>query len=140
MNRSTLLLVAPLLLSLAVACDKSNQTDTTHTTGGTVPAGATPSSNDNTGLNARDNGSALTPFDQSNRQADLDTTQDIRKALIADDSLSADAKNVKIITNDGIVTLRGPVKDDGERARVELMARKAAETDRIVNELDAPAK
>ncbi len=142
MKRYLPLAVTPLLLVLAAGCNnKGSQSDTTQTTGGTVPAApATALPSDNTGVNARDTTGAMTPLDQGNQADDLQTTQEIRKALIDSDSLSADAKNVKIITNGGIVTLRGPVRSDAERATVEMMARKAAETDRIVNELDVEAK
>lgn len=82
---------------------------------------------DNTKKNARDRDSgAVTPMDQGNSAADLDMTQKIRQAVVADDSLSSNAKNVKIITRDGAVTLRGPVKDEAEKARVVSLARNIA--------------
>ena len=70
---------------------------------------ATPSQTapDNTGRNVRDRGGeTMTPGDQSNEKADLNLTQEIRKAIMADDSLSMNAKNVKIITANGVVTLQ----------------------------------
>ncbi len=71
---------------------------------------------DNTGRNVRDRNEATkTPGDQSENEADRTITQNIRKAITADDSLSTNAKNVKIITNDGTVTLRGTrQKREGE--------------------------
>jgi hypothetical protein len=66
--------------------------------------------NDNTGKNVRDRDSNnLTPLDQSESESDRTITQEIRKAVMADDSLSTNAKNIKIITINGVVTLRGPV-------------------------------
>src|ERR1700719_640799 len=66
---------------------------------------------DNSAQNQRDRDhQTLTPIDQSNKPADLETTRNIRQALVKDDRLSTEAKNVKIITVDGAVTLRGPVK------------------------------
>ena len=66
---------------------------------------------DNTARNVRDrDGTTLTPGDQSESKADLALTQRIRQAIVADDSLSTTAHNVKIITSDGVVTLRGPVQ------------------------------
>jgi osmotically-inducible protein OsmY len=66
---------------------------------------------DNTGVNERDRNSAHpTPMNQGNGEVDIDLTQRIRKAVMANDSLSFTAKNAKIITRDGRVTLRGPVK------------------------------
>src|SRR5262245_41669991 len=64
---------------------------------------------DNSGRNVRDRGDkTLTPMDQGGSEADRTITQDIRKAVVANDHFSTDAKNVKIITVDGVVTLRGP--------------------------------
>ena len=51
-------------------------------------------------------------------------TQQIRQDLMKDKSLSFTAKNVKIITIDGKVTLRGPVKSDAERSAIEAAARR----------------
>jgi len=82
---------------------------------------------DNTKKNARDrDGTAVTPMDQGNSAADIEMTQKIRQAVVADDSLSSNAKNVKIITKDGAVTLRGPVKDEAEKTRVVDMAKNVA--------------
>ncbi|HEX4340914.1 MAG TPA: BON domain-containing protein [Polyangiaceae bacterium] len=83
---------------------------------------------DNSRVNKRDRPSTSppTPMDQGNGEADLKTTQQIRKAVMADSSLSFTAKNVKIITNGGKVTLRGPVKTDAERQAIEASARKVA--------------
>jgi hyperosmotically inducible protein len=143
MNRYAPLALAPLLI--LGACTKDNPTDTTRITGGTVPAAApSPTANDNkdnTATNSRDQpGGAMTPIDQGTGAADLETTQEIRKAVLADESLSFDAKNAKIITKDGVVYLRGPVKDEGERATIERRARQIANTDSIVNQLDVEQK
>jgi len=82
---------------------------------------------DNTRVNDRDRGNGPpTPMDQGNGASDLKITQQIRQAVIADGSLSFTAKNVKIITNNGKVTLRGPVKTDQERQAIESSARKVA--------------
>lgn len=82
---------------------------------------------DNTKKNERDRGGAMpTPIDQGNSAADLDLTQKIRQALVADDTLSSNARNLKVITKDGAVTLRGPVKDEAEKARVVAAVHNAA--------------
>jgi hypothetical protein len=92
---------------------------------------------DNTKVNERDRSSAaLTPMDQGNGEADLKLTQQIRQAVMADNKLSFTAKNVKIITKDGKVTLRGPVKTADERAAIEADARKAAGTAPIDNQIE----
>lgn len=82
---------------------------------------------DNTKKNAQDGGGKpLTAMDQGNSAADIEMTQKIRQAIVADESLSSNARNVKIITNGGAVTLRGPVKDEAEKARVVELARGVA--------------
>lgn len=74
---------------------------------------------DNTGVNARDRtGNLPTAMDQSDDKEDLALVQAIRKAVVADDTLSMTAKNVKIIVRDGKVILRGPVHDEAERKAI----------------------
>ena len=91
---------------------------------------------DNTKVNERDtNAAALTPIDQGNNEADLKMTQHIRQAVMANDSLSFTAKNVKIITNGGKVTLRGPVKTAAERDAIDAAARKIAGA-RVDNQIE----
>jgi osmotically-inducible protein OsmY len=119
-----------LLAFTAVACDKGDTTDTTRTTGAGVTAP------DNTRTNARDKGDLATPMDQGNSPADLDTTQAIRKAVMSDDSLSSNAKNVKIITNGGVVTLRGPVNSEAEKRNIEAKALAAAGGNRVDDHID----
>ncbi len=77
---------------------------------------------DNTRLNARDDAAAPTPMDQGNDDRDLKITQAIRKALMADDSLSMNAKNCKVITSGGKVVLRGPVASAAERSNIDTKA------------------
>jgi hyperosmotically inducible periplasmic protein len=129
-------LLAAAFLAAPVACQKTDDgpQGTMSQQKGTPPAA------DNTKVNERDPSSALpTPMDQGNNAGDLDTTQRIRKALVADDSLSSEAKNVKIITSDGVVSLRGPVKTDAERRTIEAAARQAAGSNRVEDHLDVKA-
>lgn len=92
---------------------------------------------DNTGRNVRDrSGDTLTPGDQSENQADLTLTQRIRRELMADKSLSTDAKNVKIITINGIVTLRGPVNTVKEKSTIEAKAQSIAGTTNVDSQLE----
>jgi hyperosmotically inducible protein len=92
---------------------------------------------DNTGRNVRDRGGAtLTPGDQSESEADRTLTQQIRRAVVADDSLSTTAKNIKIITVDGVVTLRGPVQNPREKEIIEAKAQQIAGADKIDNQLE----
>ncbi len=73
---------------------------------------------DNTARNARDRGSTITPGDQPENEADRTITQRIRQALVEDDSLSTNAKNVKIITTNGVVTIRGAVNSEKEKTDI----------------------
>ena len=92
---------------------------------------------DNTGRNARDaDGNTLTPMDQGASKADRTITQQIRKAVVDHDQLSTNAKNVKIITNDGVVTLRGPVKSEAEKSTIASVAQKTGGVKRVDNQLE----
>ena len=94
----------------------------------------------NTGRNARDrNDRTLTPTDQSETAADRELTQKIRKAVVADDSLSMTAHNVKIITVNGVVTLRGPVKSERERSSIAEKAKSVAGVKKVDNKLEIAA-
>ena len=78
----------------------------------------------------------LTSGDQSESKADLTTTQKIRQAVMADKSLSMTAHNVKIITVDGVVTLRGPVKTEDERTKIAGTAEQVAGAGKVQNYLE----
>ncbi len=92
---------------------------------------------DNTAVNQRDRQQqTLTPIDQSNKPADLEMTRDIRRALVRDDHLSTVARNVKIITIDGAVTLRGPVKTEQEKADIAAKAAQLAGDSNVHDELE----
>ena len=92
---------------------------------------------DNTATNERDrSGETQTSGDQSNSSADLKITQAIRQALVKDGELSMTAKNIKIITDNGQVTLRGPVKNAQEKAKIDQLARSAAGGAKIDDQLD----
>ena len=71
----------------------------------------------------------------SNDPADLKLTADIRKMVVGDDSLSMMAKNVKIVTIGGVVTLRGPIENEKEKAAIESHAKRAG-AKKITNELE----
>jgi osmotically-inducible protein OsmY len=63
-------------------------------------------------------------------------TQQIRKAVVADKSLSTMAKNIKIITANGVVTLRGPVKSSQEKGMIEAKAQQIAGADKVNSQLE----
>lgn len=92
---------------------------------------------DNSGRNVRDrDNQTKTSGDQAENEADRAISQDIRAAITADDSLSTNGKNVKIITSDGTVTLRGPVKSEKEKADIEAKAKQIAGVKKVDNQLE----
>jgi hyperosmotically inducible protein len=101
--------------------------------------GSNPNTNpnaDNTAMNQRDRANTVTPMDQAENATDRTITQGVRKAIIADKNLSVTAKNVKIVTAQGVVTLRGPVKTEQERATVAEKAQQVAGVMRVDNQLE----
>jgi hyperosmotically inducible periplasmic protein len=92
---------------------------------------------DNSAKNERDrSGETKTSGDQSNSSEDTKISADIRSAIVKDSSLTMAAKNVKIITTGGIVTLRGPVNSAEEKTKIEQLASAAANGARIDNQLE----
>ncbi len=92
---------------------------------------------DNTGRNVRDrSGQTLTPGDQLENEADRGITQKIRQALMDDDSLSTNAKNVKIMTVNGVVTLRGIVNNDREKNEISKKAKAINGVKNVDNQLE----
>jgi sporulation protein YlmC with PRC-barrel domain len=95
---------------------------------------------DNTARNVRDrSGGTVTPFDQGNSSTDLDTTAQIRKSVLTIDNLSINGQNVKIITVDGQVTLRGVVNSKDEKRQIAEAAAKVAGAGKIDNQLEVKA-
>lgn len=90
---------------------------------------------DNTKINDRDRHGALTPMDQGGGN-DRDITAAIRRAVVGDKALSFTAKNVKIITVGGKVTLRGPVKSDEEKSAIEAKAKATTGVSAVDNQLE----
>ena len=95
---------------------------------------------DNSARNKRDrSGETQTSGDQSNSSPDIRTTAAIRNAIMHNDSLSLMAKNVKIVAENGAVTLRGPVKNSAEKAKIAQLAQNAAQGAKIDNQLEVKA-
>jgi hyperosmotically inducible protein len=91
---------------------------------------------DNTRVNARDRqASEATADQQKNDRSDVELTRQIRKSLIADKSLSTYAHNLKVITQDGKVTLKGPVATVEEKALVEEKAGAVAGQANVISEV-----
>jgi hyperosmotically inducible periplasmic protein len=145
MTRNVLLACA---LPLLIACgtDGSNRAERagtnptaspTPTTNYGQPPSAETQQPDNTGVNERDRNSAtLTPGDQAENETDRTITQDLRKAIVGDDALSMVAENVKIMTVNGVVTLRGPVRDEQEKTLIASKARAITGVTRVDNQLE----
>jgi len=91
---------------------------------------------DNSGVNARD---TLDAGDQSSDPKDVEVTREIRKRLMDEEALSMNAKNVKIITIDSVVTLRGPVDDAEERVAIANIAQSVRNVKRVDNQLEIDA-
>ncbi len=102
----------------------------------------TPVPTDNTKVNQRDrNQNEPTAEQQKENSTDRQLTQQIRRALVKDKSLSTSAHNVKIITQDGAVTLKGPVKSEEEKQAIEAKAGEIAGAGKVTSELQvAPSK
>jgi len=92
---------------------------------------------DNTGVNKRDrNAGEVTADQQKVDKADRDLTKKIRRSIMADKSLSTDAHNIKIISQNGSVTLKGPVKSDDEKQTVMAKALAVAgSADKVTDEI-----
>jgi hyperosmotically inducible protein len=105
---------------------------------------ATPSSQspaDNTRINDRDKSrSEATADRQKETASDRALTQEIRKSIVRDKSLSAYAHNVKIITQDGNVVLKGPVRSVEEKKAVEAKAIAIAGEDRVSSQVQVAPK
>jgi hyperosmotically inducible protein len=95
---------------------------------------------DNTARNERDrNPATQVPIDQAENQIDRDISANVRKAITDDSSLSINAQNIKIVTSNGTVTLRGPVKSTQEKAAIETKAKQVAGVTRVDNLLEIEA-
>ena len=92
---------------------------------------------DNTKVNTRDRAdSSPTADQQKENQSDREITRQIRQAVVKDESLSTYAHNVKIITQNGEVTLKGPVRSEDEKRTIEAKAAEIAGENKVVNQLD----
>jgi len=100
-----------------------------------------PPASDNTQLNERDrNPNEPTADKQQNNRSDRDLTQQIRKAITADKTFSEYARNVKVITQNGQVTLKGPVRTEDEKSAIELKAKAIAGEGNVTSDLTVKPK
>jgi hyperosmotically inducible periplasmic protein len=94
-----------------------------------------PPAGDNTKANEQDQSNLPTADQQKNTRSDRELTQQIRRSIVQDSSLSSYAHNVKIIARNGRVTLRGPVRSEDEKQVIEAKASEVAGSDNVVNDL-----
>jgi hyperosmotically inducible protein len=101
-----------------------------------------PPAADNTKTNERDRAANEPTADQQKEnRSDRDITQQIRQSIMKDKSLSTYAHNVKIITQEGKVTLKGPVRSEAEKNNIATKAVMVAGDTNVDNQLDvAPSK
>jgi hyperosmotically inducible periplasmic protein len=122
---------------IATGCDQDDRTGTDTQIEANRPAASPSSAADNTDKNERDrSGAALTSGDQGGSEADRTLTQRVRQGVVDNDTLSTTGKNVKIITVDGVVTLRGPVKTAAEKAAIASIAQGVSGVKSVDNQLE----
>jgi hyperosmotically inducible periplasmic protein len=96
---------------------------------------------DNTKMNQRDrNANEPTADQQKGNQADRDITKQIRQAIEHDKSISTYGHNVKVITQNGMVTLKGPVRSEEEKKAIAAKAAEVAGGDKVTDEMDIKSK
>jgi hyperosmotically inducible protein len=123
---------ALLSVSFLVGCEKESTPTPPTSVNETKP----PPAADNSGVNVRDRQpDAKTPISQNENAADVKTTADIRRRIV-DKQFSINAQNAKIITQDGKVTLRGPVKSQEEKDALGAIATDIAGAGNVDNQLD----
>ena len=121
---------------LALGCDTNHPA----TSDSSRPAASDKADRTNTAINARDRDSAAkSPMDQKEDSGDIKTAADIRKRVV-DANMSTNANNVKIISQDGRVTLRGPVNSLQEKEKIEQIARDVAGASNVTSELEVTTK
>jgi len=92
---------------------------------------------DNTKVNERDRSqNEPTADQQKDNRSDRDITQQIRQSIMKDKSLSTYAHNIKIVTKDGQVTLKGPVRSEDEKQAIEAKAAEVARDGKVTSELN----
>ena len=107
----------------------------------TMAQDSAPPAPDNSAVNVRDRApGAMTADQQSNAKSDLELTRRIRRAVVKDHSLSMLAHNVKIVSANGSVTLRGPVKTEEEKTAIASKAQAIAGAGNVNNQLEVKAQ
>jgi hyperosmotically inducible periplasmic protein len=96
---------------------------------------------DNSAVNVRDRAPrAMTAGQQSNAKSDVEITREIRRAVVTDHSLSMLAHNVKIVSANGSVTLRGAVKTEEEKTAIASKAQAIAGAGKVDDQLEVKGR
>src|SRR5580704_19676248 len=131
-------LLLPFFASLLMICTSQGQqaTPSPHD-----PTASDSTEGDNTKRNSSEqNKNTDTAEKQSNSKDDLALTQKIRQSVMKDGSLSMSAKNIKIIVQDGKITLKGPVDSQQEKDTIAAKAGEIAGKDKVENQLEVKAE
>jgi|SRR5271165_303099 len=114
----------------AVAQQSPTQQPSNASASAPAPAG------DNSKMNDQDlNGDGTTAQQQKENPSDRELTQHVRQAIMQDKSLSTYAHNVKVISRNGTVTLKGPVRSEDEKRAIDAKAVEVAGREKVVDEL-----
>lgn len=98
------------------------------------------SASENTGRNVRDkDNTTLTPEHQKETESDIKVSAKVRRAMVEQKSLSVNARNIKVITRNGTVTLRGPVNSAAESTELERIAKQTPGVTQVDNQLEIKA-
>jgi hyperosmotically inducible protein len=120
-------------IAALAGCDQMN----VDRTAAPLPETTAPVSPDNTAVNERDaSGATKTPIDQDENKADVERTAEIRKRILDQPDLSISARNAKVMTSQGKVTLRGPVASEAERDTLVRVATEVAGAGNVDNQLE----
>ncbi|HEV2382615.1 MAG TPA: BON domain-containing protein [Terriglobia bacterium] len=96
---------------------------------------------DNSRMNRQeDNKSGATAQSQKENSSDREMTRHIRRAIVQDKALSTYGHNVKIISRNGMVTLKGPVRSDEDKQAIEAKAKRIAGEDKVDDQLEVQPK
>lgn len=152
--QKTILITSVVSLLAFTACDRNSESSSTGTAdvpsrssqGSESGVATRPDTNtavrhdaDNSARNAQD-GSAVTAQDQGGSEADRELTRQIRRALTSNDQLSASGKNIKVITQNGKITLRGPVESSQEQQTIADLVKGTTGVNTVDNQLEVKSK
>ncbi len=135
-------LITTLLLSLGMLWAQQDQNSSQQPAGSSSAGTSDKTLPDNTKNSQRDrNKSEATADQQKNNKSDRELARQIRRALVKDKSLSTYAHNIKVIVQDGMVTLKGPVHTAQEKQAIEAKAAEVAGgADKVKSEIEVGSR